>query len=67
MSPLFAAGGPEGLPRTLLALAAVLVLAKAGGLLAERCRVPVVIGELSAGALLGLAGRTGGSWADGRT
>ncbi|HEU4395549.1 MAG TPA: cation:proton antiporter [Planctomycetota bacterium] len=59
MSPLLAAGGPEGLPRTLLVLAAVLVLAKAGGLLAVRCRVPVVLGELAAGIFLGFLGRTG--------
>jgi Kef-type K+ transport system membrane component KefB len=47
---------------SLAALAIVVVTARAGGLLAGRCRQPVVLGELAAGVLLGnlaLAGVSG--------
>ena len=60
MHPHLAAAGPEELPGTLLLLAAVLVTAKLGGLLAGRLRVPAVLGELGAGIALGLAGRAEG-------
>lgn len=49
----------DPLERVLLALAAILVLAKIGGYLAERMGQPSVLGELVMGVVLGNAGAAG--------
>jgi Kef-type K+ transport system membrane component KefB len=48
----------------LLALAVILAVAKLGGDLATRLRQPAVLGELTAGVLLGNLGLLGIGWAD---
>jgi Kef-type K+ transport system membrane component KefB len=59
MYPVLAAGGMEALPGTLLLLSLILLSAKFGGLVASRIGTPVVLGELTAGIVIGLAGRSG--------
>ena len=52
-SPLWAAGSDGGLPHLLLIVAAMLVAGKLLGEAAERLGLPAVLGELTAGLLLG--------------
>lgn len=52
-SPLWAAGSDGGLPHLLLIIAAMLVAGKLLGEIAERLGLPSVLGELTAGLLLG--------------
>lgn len=52
-SALWASGGDAGLPNLLLTVAAMLVAGKLLGEGAERLRLPAVLGELTAGVLLG--------------
>ncbi len=59
MYTVLAAGGMETLPATLLLLSLILLTAKVGGLLASRLGTPVVLGELAAGIVMGIAGRSG--------
>jgi Na+:H+ antiporter len=54
------AGGHDAVPQVLVALAAVLVGAKLGGEVAERLRLPAVVGELLVGVLLGNLWLVGG-------
>lgn len=51
--PLAGAGGDAGLPNLLLTVAAMLVAGKLLGEVAERMGLPAVLGELTAGLLLG--------------
>jgi Kef-type K+ transport system membrane component KefB len=54
------AGGHDAVPQVLLALAAVLVGTKLAGEVAERLRLPAVVGELLMGVLLGNLWLVGG-------
>jgi Kef-type K+ transport system membrane component KefB len=59
------AGGEEPIGSVALAVAMLLLIAKAGGEAAVRCGQPAVIGELAAGIGLGHLGFAGVTWFEG--